>query len=96
MKQVTKQQVVEKEERIHIRTILATQPVQRCANKLVKRGKEEKRVRERGRGRESAQKSKGENVTSLCNIGIYIYFSASIYSYAIVKRRDAATFESKI
>lgn len=50
-KKLTKQQGVAKEEE-RTQAVLATQKVQRCANKLTKRGKVD-----RGRGEENTQKS---------------------------------------
>ncbi len=94
MKKTTKQKgVVKEKKRTRIQAVLATQTVQRCANKLAKGGKED-RERERGRGRER-ECTKEENVISLFNIGIYIYFSSFYYSYAIERRRETTTFESK-
>jgi hypothetical protein len=76
---MAKQQgVVEEEERIRTQAVLATQTVQRCANKLAQRGKEE-----RGREREKIHKRVRKNVISLFNMGIYIYIYFSSFFFIL-------------
>lgn len=63
MKKMTKQQVAVAEEKCtRIKAVLATLTMQRCANKLAKRGKDE---RERERGGRNTQKSEEK-----CNFSI--------------------------
>jgi hypothetical protein len=74
---MAKQQgVVEEEERIRTQAVLATQTVQRCANKLAQRGKEE-------REREKIHKRVRKNVISLFNMGIYIYIYFSSFFFIL-------------
>jgi hypothetical protein len=69
MKKMTKQQVAVAEEKCtRIKAVLATLTMQRCANKLAKRGKDE---RERERGEGEIHKRVKKNVISLYNINIY-------------------------
>lgn len=73
--------------RTHSSRLSDTQTVQQCANKLAKRGKED-------RGKEKMHK----RVRKKCNFSIQysnIYIFLLLFpSYAIERRRETTTFES--